>query len=137
MSLFNNLTSVCGAVSAVTIALLLGMSTTPARADCEDPKNAFDDVYCYSKLYIEADGDLNKAYGELAGLLSKAEKATLKKGELAWIRARNGKCSRQEGDDNFVDMDCAVAATRDRTSFLQDRTQECKASRCQASKLGE
>ena len=137
MSLFKPLTSVCGALSTAAIIVLTGVSATPARADCEDPKNAFDDVYCYSKLYIEADGDLNKAYGELAGLLSKAEKATLKKGELAWIRTRNGKCSRQEGDDNFVDMDCAVAATRDRTAFLQDRTQECKASKCQASKLGE
>jgi uncharacterized protein YecT (DUF1311 family) len=108
-----------------------------AKADCEDPKNAFDDVYCYSKLYIEADGDLNKAYSELTKLLSKDEKATLKKGELAWMRARDGKCSKQEGDDNFVDLDCAVEETRNRIAFLEERTQECRASKCQAGKLGE
>jgi uncharacterized protein YecT (DUF1311 family) len=122
-------------------AAIIGLSSLAgvgqAKADCEDPKNAFDDVYCYSKLYIEADADLNKAYGELTKLLSKDEKATLKKGELGWMRARNAKCSKQEGEDNFVDLDCAVEETRNRISFLQERTQECKASKCQASKLGE
>lgn len=130
MSLFKGLAAACFALGAMTLG-------GQAKADCEDPKNAFDDVYCYSKLYIEADADLNKAYGELTKLLSKDEKATLKKGELAWMRARNGKCSRQEGDDNFVDLDCAVEETRNRISFLEERTQECKASKCQASKLGE
>lgn len=134
MSLFKGLTS---AFAPLSIAVFMALTASPAHADCEDPKNAFDDVYCYSKLYIEADGELNKAYGELAEKLTKAEKATLKKSELAWIRARNGKCSRQEGDDNFVDMDCAVAETRARTSFLQERTAECNAGQCDGAKLAD
>ncbi len=131
-----------GAVTRMVPALAAGMLyfgafSLPARADCEDPKNAFDDVYCYSKLYIEADADLNKAYGDLAKLLSKDEKSILKKGELSWMRARNAKCSRQEGEDNFVDLNCAVDETRSRIGFLEERAQECKASKCQAGKLGD
>ena len=78
MSLFKGLSAACILVATATLG-------GQAKADCEDPTNAFDDVYCYSKLYIEADGDLNKAYGELSKLLSKDEKATLKPGSRVAI----------------------------------------------------
>ena len=135
MSLFKRLASICGALPIAVMALTFGLSASPAHAGCEDPKNAFDDVYCYSKLYIDADTELNKVYGTLADLLTKEEKAVLKKSELAWIRARNAKCSRQEGEDNFVDMECSVAETRERMIFLDDRVAECRAGKCDIEKL--
>jgi uncharacterized protein YecT (DUF1311 family) len=135
MSLFKRLASCCGALAIVTVALTFGLPAGQANAGCEDPKNAFDDVYCYSKLYIDADTELNKVYGTLSELLSKQERAVLKKSELAWIRARNAKCSRQEGEDNFVDMECAVAETRERMIFFEDRVAECQAGKCDTAKL--
>ncbi len=135
MSLFKRLASIFGALTTAVLTLIFGLSAGPAHAGCEDPKNAFDDVYCYSKLYIDADTELNKVYSTLSELLSKPERAVLKKSELAWIRARNAKCSRQEGEDNFVDMECSVAETRERMIFLEDRVTECQAGKCDTTKL--
>ena len=107
-----------------------------AKADCEHTKNDFDDVYCLSKNYINADADLNQSYAALVKLLNADEKASLKKGEAVWMGKRNESCGFAKDDTYYVDLDCALTTTRDRTKFLRDRLDECKAGGCQADKIG-
>ncbi|HVJ40619.1 MAG TPA: lysozyme inhibitor LprI family protein [Dongiaceae bacterium] len=106
-----------------------------AKADCEHTKNDFDDVYCLSKNYINADADLNQDYAALAKQLDAEGKASLKKGQLAWMDKRNNSCGFAKDDGYYVDLDCAVSTTRARTRFLKDRLDECKAGGCQKDKL--
>jgi uncharacterized protein YecT (DUF1311 family) len=106
-----------------------------ASADCEHTKNDFDDVYCLAKNYINADADLNQYYGALAKQLDAEGKASLKKGQLAWIDHRNKSCGFSKDDGYYVDLDCAVTTTRERSTFLKTRLDECKAGACQKDKL--
>lgn len=118
----------------VTAGCMLG--SLSASADCEHTKNDFDDVYCLAKNYINADADLNQYYGALAKQLDAEGKASLKKGQLAWMDHRNQSCGFSKDDGYYVDLDCAVSTTRDRSSFLKARLDECKAGACDKDKLG-
>lgn len=106
-----------------------------AAADCEHTKNDFDDVYCLAKNYINADADLNQYYGALAKQLDAESKANLKKGQLVWIDQRNQSCGFSKDDGYYVDLDCAVTTTRQRSTFLKARLDECTAGSCQKDKL--
>ena len=88
-----------------------------------------------NKVYQEADAELNTNYKKLMGKLDASGAAALKKGQLAWIKERNSICSRRDGDDFFVNMDCATGRTINRAQFLQDRYRECVSSGCLNSKL--
>jgi len=112
------------------------LGSLSASADCEHTKNDFDDVYCLSKNYINADADLNQDYGALAKQLDAEGKASLKKGQLAWMSQRNQSCGFAKDDGYYVDLDCAVTTTRNRTTFLKARLDECKAGTCQKDKIG-
>ncbi len=118
------------------LATLLLLSPLYSYADnCDNPSNDFDGLYCLNKVYIQADKDLNEAYKDLRTYLNKAEKSTLKVGQIAWIKERNADCSYRDDRGFFVNLDCTTNTTIDRTNFLQDRTRECKATGCQPSKL--
>lgn len=120
-------------------ALVVGGSmagSLSAKADCEHTKNDFDDVYCLSKNYINADADLNQAYAALVKFLDADEKASLKKGEAVWMEKRNSSCGFAKDDSYYVDLDCALSTTRERTTFLRDRAAECKTGTCDKDKIG-
>ena len=110
-------------------------ATALANSACDRPRNDFDDLYCLNKVYQEADAELNTNYKKLMTKLDASGAAVLKKGQLAWINQRNSSCSRREGDDFFVNLDCATRKTINRAQFLQDRYRECVSSGCQNSKL--
>lgn len=107
----------------------------PAWADCEKTKTDYDVVYCSTRLYLQADKELNEAYKKLAGKLDPEGKAILKEGQLAWIKTRNKNCSETRGNEILLDMDCATNTTVERTRFLDDRYRECASSTCMNSKL--
>lgn len=113
------------------------LSATAANADtaCEKPQNDFDGLYCLNKIYQEADKELNESYKKLTAKLDNSGKAALRTSQLAWIEERNANCSRREGNQFFVNMDCATNTTVARTRFLQDRLRECNSTGCQNSKL--
>lgn len=117
------------------LALALFGAALPVLADCDHPKNDFDDLYCLNKVYIQADKDLNDSYGKLQALLDADGKARLKKGQVAWIRSRNDQCSYKDSRGFFVNLDCAAQTTIDRNRFLQDRVRECVSAGCMKSKL--
>jgi uncharacterized protein YecT (DUF1311 family) len=121
--------------TCLVLAALLGSGA--ARADCDHPKNDFDDLYCLDKVYIQSDKDLNDEYGKLSKQLDANGKAALKHGQLAWIKARNDQCSMKDDHGFWVNLDCATHTTIARTQFLQDRNRECASAGCMPSKLSD
>lgn len=114
---------------------LLFSATAFANSACDKPKNDFDSLYCLSKIYQEADKELNDNFKLLAGKLDVDGKKSLRSGQLAWMKDRNSRCSEARGSSFLVDLDCASSTTIKRSQFLQDRLRECNSSGCQNSKL--
>jgi uncharacterized protein YecT (DUF1311 family) len=85
---------------------LLFSATSFANSACDKPKNDFDGLYCLSKVYQEADKELNDNFKLLAGKLDADGKKSLKSGQLAWIKDRNSRCSEARGNSFLVDLDC-------------------------------
>lgn len=122
------------------VTLLLGVvflaTAGIANADnCDHPQKGFDGVYCQSKVYMQADHDLGKAYKDLRHRLMPKDKNVLKKTEIKWIKRRDRLCSRTIGQKFFVNIHCATVLTVNRTDFLTQRIRECKATGCQPSKI--
>ncbi len=121
-------------VQILFVAMCITGSAVAGSA-CDNPKNDFDGLYCLSKIYQESDKELNTNYKSLATLLDKSAKTQLKRGQLEWMRNRNSECSRRDGDEFFVNLECATNTTIERAQFLQDRIRECKSSGCLNSSL--
>ena len=119
----------------VAAALALPMGSALAASGCKNPNTDFDQVYCYTKLFIQADADLNTAYGNLRKKLDKDGQSKLKTSELAWIKQRNGACAENRGSEILVNLDCTVDQTTARTNWLNDRLRECTATACMNEKL--
>jgi uncharacterized protein YecT (DUF1311 family) len=124
-------------VAALFAGLALQFGSSPARADCSTSKNEFEDVYCYAKIYIDSDNDLNAAYKALTAKLDAGQKSVLKKSQLAWMKKRNDECGQRDSEGYYVDLSCAVDFTRNRTQFLKDRKAECESGKCDAAKMAE
>ena len=117
------------------IALLCASNVALANSACYTPNNDFDGLYCLNKVYQEADKELNDNYKKLKGKLDSEGKELLKTGQLDWIETRNTDCSRRDGAEFFVNLNCATNTTIERSNFLQDRIRECVSAGCQNSKL--
>jgi uncharacterized protein YecT (DUF1311 family) len=133
-------------IMGLALAALALPVATPGRAaglpqaratSCDNPKTAFDNVYCERKVYMQADTDLNAAYKKLRPLLTVADRATLLQSQRAWIRQRDQRCGLSEGDSIKVDLVCAKDMTIERTNWLNDRSRECTSSGCRSSRLDE
>jgi uncharacterized protein YecT (DUF1311 family) len=114
------------------VALLWAATTW---ADCNKTTSDYDVVYCGTKLYLQADKELNDVYQKLVGKLNTDGKKLLKTGQLAWIESRNRQCTETRSDSILVDLDCATRTTVERTQFLTDRQRECLSTGCMNSKL--
>ncbi|MBV9783274.1 MAG: DUF1311 domain-containing protein [Acidisphaera sp.] len=123
----------------LAICVLVMVGSVAARADtaCDKPRNDFDSLYCLSKIYQQADQDLNASYARLQGRLNDPERDALRTGQLAWLRSRDEQCSRREPEGFYVNMACATRTTISRNRFLEDRYRECISSGCLNSRLSE
>jgi uncharacterized protein YecT (DUF1311 family) len=119
--------------SCLNFIVLLWAAT--AWADCNKTTSDYDAVYCGTKLYLQADKELNDIYKQLVSKLNTDGKKLLKTGQLAWIAARNRQCTETRGDSILVDLDCATRTTVERTQFLTDRQRECLSTGCINDKL--
>jgi uncharacterized protein YecT (DUF1311 family) len=117
----------------LTFVTLLWAATT--WADCNKTASDYDVVYCGTKLYLQADKELNDVYQKLVGKLNTDGKKLLKTGQLAWIESRNSQCSETRKDSILVNLDCATRTTVARTQFLTDRQRECLSTGCMNDKL--
>jgi len=120
---------------AVVFSAVLWIAGASVYADCDNPRDDFDDLYCLNKVYIQSDKDLNEAYKKLVGKLDVQGKKILKKRQNEWIQDRNSRCSYRDERGFFVNLKCATDMTVERTHFLQDRYRECISSGCLNSKL--
>ncbi|MBJ9977211.1 DUF1311 domain-containing protein [Pseudomonas sp. S75] len=123
-----------------TVAIALTVAVFPLwaqAAGCAKPRNAFDQVYCVGSLFSQADRDLNQQYSALRKHLTPTQQASLKNGQIAWIKQRDSQCSEEKSNGYFVNLGCAVDMTQERMTFLQERERECTSTGCMASKLGE
>jgi uncharacterized protein YecT (DUF1311 family) len=131
----------------LAVALLGSLALAPASAptvasaaaamSCNQPGSDFDRLYCENKVFMQADVDLNAAYGKLRARLSPADQQTLKVRQRAWIQQRNSQCSRSDGTAVLVNLGCADQMTIDRTNWLGDRLRECTSSGCRSARLAE
>lgn len=121
---------------AVSASAML-LSTAASAQNCDYPRDDFDGLYCLSKVYQQADNDLNISYKELVKQLDSNQKAILKRGQLAWIRDRNDRCSEYTEDSFLVNMRCATETTTNRVNFLNERLRECRAGSCRTSRLDD
>ena len=125
------------ALALLTSAAFMFPMLSWGAQNCDKPNNDFDGLYCLTKVYLEADKELNNSYAKLAKQLNSQQKSKLKGGQLAWIRERNDQCSYNNDEGFFVNMSCATRVTTERVNFLNDRVRECSAGSCRDSRLGE
>jgi uncharacterized protein YecT (DUF1311 family) len=128
--------ALAGAPRLVTPGMAAGVPQA-RNTSCDDPKTAFDNVYCERKVYMQADTDLNAAYKKLRLLLKAPDRATLLQSQRAWISQRDERCGLSEGSSIKIDLTCAKDMTIERTNWLNDRSRECTSSGCRASRLDE
>lgn len=114
--------------------LCFGITTVYAD-NCDSARNTYDDIYCTNKIYASADADLNKNYQALRAKLNTAQRNTLKKSQLAWIRQRDAECT--DSNRNSVDVQCRLQTTQERNHWLQERLRECQTVGCKTSRLSE
>ncbi|WP_144631071.1 lysozyme inhibitor LprI family protein [Bordetella genomosp. 13] len=123
----------------IVAGLLLGALPTAGAwaAGCGKPRNAFDQVYCKSTEYSQADRDLNTQYTTLRKTLNEGQQATLRKAQLAWIKERDEACSLEKPNGYYVNLTCAMDMTQERVSVLKERERECKSTGCNDAKLAQ
>ncbi len=96
-----------------TFSTFMQLRNTAVYADnCDTTRNTYDDIYCTNKIYASADADLNKNYQALRAKLNTAQRSTLKKSQLAWIRQRDAECT--DSNRNSVDVQCRLQTTQER-----------------------
>ena len=126
------------ALALLTSAAFMFPMLSWGAQNCDKPNNDFDGLYCLTKVYLEADKELNSSYAQLAKRLNTSQKSKLKRGQLAWMRERNDQCSYSDDENSFyVNMDCATRVTTERVNFLNERVRECSAGSCRDSRLAE
>src|SRR4051794_40542194 len=106
------------------LALAASVSAQPARAakGCDGPKTGFDNVYCFAKVYMELDHQLNANYVGLIKRIPRVQQSMLKSGQRQWMTNRDHQCLSTEGGGYKVNIDCAIDTTRRRVQFLSDRS---------------
>jgi len=113
-------------ISSVVLALT-GLTAFSAQADeCDKYKTNYDQTYCFAKLLVESDKELNTVYGELRNASRDPAKQQLKGVQLEWIRYRDTTCA----SSGAINVDCNYRVNRERAEYLRDRARECKAGTC-------
>jgi uncharacterized protein YecT (DUF1311 family) len=102
-------------------------------AGCEKPAPGYDATYCFAKLFLESDNELNNAYKILNSVMNPEQKKKLLTAQRSWIKYRNASCS----DGGTINVDCNYDVNKKRTKFLLDRITECKVGACKNELLGD
>lgn len=97
-----------------------------AAGECDKYTTSYDKTYCFAKLFLASDKELNDAYKNLQALIKDPVKQQLKLTQRDWIKYRNSSCSSQ----GMIDVDCNYKVNRERIEYLNDRIRECKTGNC-------
>ena len=104
-----------------------------AQSECDKYKTSYDKTYCFSKLFLESDKELNAIYTELRNQSKEPVRKQLTEIQRDWIKHRDAKCE----SAGTIDVDCNYRVNRDRTEYLRDRLRECKAGTCRDEMIGK
>lgn len=104
----------------LTAGILLAAPHAIARGECDKFNTSYDKTYCFSKLFVESDKELNAVCSERA-------KTGLTEVQRDWIKYRDQICQPQAGS---IAVDCNYEVNRLRAEYLRDRLRECKAGAC-------
>jgi uncharacterized protein YecT (DUF1311 family) len=113
-------------LKTLLLSLALITSVAQAQSECDKYKTSYDKTYCFAKLFLESDKELNAVYGDLRGQLKETARKQLTDVQRDWIKYRDGKCE----SSGAIDVDCNYRVNRDRAEYLRDRARECKAGTC-------
>lgn len=124
-------------MKAVILAGLMLLCAAPAWAlDCKRAVTQGDMNACAAQSFNKADAALNAAYKQLMAKLDKADQASLKKAQRAWLQYRDLQCafnaSGSEGGTvhPMVVAGCREALTKAQTAVLKAQNQ------CEEGDLG-
>ncbi|THF70856.1 DUF1311 domain-containing protein [Deinococcus sp. Arct2-2] len=123
------------AVGALAWRARVVSGTGGAQNNCGGTLSDFDAVYCYQKLYAQADRDLNLVYGKLLAALPQGARETLRVTQRAWMRRRDTASVLTRDSFTDVSVDRATDMTVARTNELNDRLRECPSSGCRVGLL--
>ncbi len=119
---------------AIALAALVAVAASAvpavARPACAGPQRGLGTVYCLLPALRRADRALNAQYVALREKLTPPRRTALKADELAWLRRRDGACTRRIGGRLFVDLTCAITPTDAHTRFLAGRYRACVTAAC-------
>jgi uncharacterized protein YecT (DUF1311 family) len=115
------------------IALLAVSSTAQAQGECDKYHTSYDKTYCFAKLFLESDKELNDVYKDLRQSVKGDVKQQLTETQRAWIQYRDASCENQ----GTIDVDCNYRVNRERTQYLRDRLRECKTGDCRNEMISQ
>jgi uncharacterized protein YecT (DUF1311 family) len=112
-----------------SVAVAFGAAAQKQRQTqpCEGSGSQAEASACAHEKYKAADAELNRVYGQLAGVLDAEDKAALKESELAWIKYRDTTCvfesSQYKGGTmrGMIESVCLARVTKARTAELKDQ----------------
>lgn len=110
-------------------------SFASAQTNCDGDLTPFDSVYCYQKLFVQADKDLNDVYGKLMKALPASGQTRLRAYQRAWIQRRDAQSVFTREGFTYVSLDRSTDMTVARANELNDRLRECLSSGCLISRL--
>jgi uncharacterized protein YecT (DUF1311 family) len=117
-------------------AALLGTTAIAALADtgeCAKYKTSYDQTYCFAKLFLASDQELNTVYNDLRSAVKAPVREKLKETQLEWMKYRDQSCE----NSGTINVDCNYRVNRDRTEYLRDRLREFKAGTCRDDMIGQ
>ncbi len=114
-------------------ALVFAYQGAQAQGECDKYPSGYDQTYCFSKLFVESDKELNSVYKDLRGLIGEAARKQLADVEKDCMKYRDQTCQPSPGT---IDVDCNYQVNRKRTEYLRDRLRECKAGLCRPEMIG-
>lgn len=114
-------------ISLVVGVFVMASGAVFAGDECDKYKTSYDQTYCYAKLFVESDKELNAVYNELKGKLKDDMKKKLAETEREWMKYRTKTCEEEPGT---ITLDCNYKINRERTEYLRDRLRECKTGNC-------
>jgi uncharacterized protein YecT (DUF1311 family) len=104
-----------------------------AAGECDKYTSSYDRTYCFSKLFVESDKELNTVYTELRAAIKEPAQKALTGVQRDWIKHRDQSCQPEAGT---INVDCNYDVNRKRTEYLRDRLRECKAGTCRDDMIG-
>jgi uncharacterized protein YecT (DUF1311 family) len=113
--------------------VVLASQSVLAQGECDQYTTSYDRTYCFSKLLVESDKELNSVYNELRNLLKGTARSQLIEAQRAWINYRDQKCQPSSGT---ILVDCNYEVNRKRADSLRDRWRECKTGNCREDMIG-